>query len=119
MSTYKEGYRYDVIHPETGKPCKEPLMGYRFPKETMESLIETSVIELDGRPGSYDVKPLFPEYKKPFDNPRPVRLLNSFIPFLAKDSNDIVLGFFFSDGVAKTNTAAILEQNGINHVRSL
>lgn len=117
----KEGYRYDVIHPETGKPCKEPLMGYRFPKETMDSLIESgkilygdthekiielkvyaseyqeklsSVIELDGRLGSYDVKPLFPEYKKAFDNPKPVRLLNSFIPFLAKDSNDIVLDFF-------------------------
>ena len=28
----REGYRYDVIHPETGKPCKEPLMGYRFPE---------------------------------------------------------------------------------------
>ena len=28
----KEGYRYDVIHPETGLPCKQPLMGYRFPK---------------------------------------------------------------------------------------
>ena len=26
----KDGYRYDVIHPLTSKPCKEPLMGYRF-----------------------------------------------------------------------------------------
>ena len=117
----REGYRYDVIHPETGEPCKQPLMGYRFPKETMDSLIASgkilygethekiielkvyaseyqeklpSVIELDGRLGSYDVKPLFPEYKKPFDNPKPVRLLNSFIPFLAKNSTDIVLDFF-------------------------
>ncbi|MBI4000420.1 MAG: site-specific DNA-methyltransferase, partial [Nitrospira defluvii] len=24
----KEGYRYDVIHPETGKPCTQPMMGY-------------------------------------------------------------------------------------------
>ena len=117
----KEGYRYDVIHPETGKACMQPLMGYRFPKETMDALIEggkilygetydkivelkvyaseyqeklPSVIELDGRLGPYDVKPLFPEYKKAFDNPKPVRLLNSFIPFLAKSSEDIVLDFF-------------------------
>ena len=34
----KEGYRYDVPHPVTGKPCKEPLMGYRFPPESMEEL---------------------------------------------------------------------------------
>jgi len=117
----KEGYRYDVIHPGTGEPCKQPLMGYRFPKETMDNLIENgkiifgethdkivelkvyaseyqeklpSVIELDGRLGSYDVKPLFPEYKKAFDNPKPIRLLNSFIPFLAKSAEDIVLDFF-------------------------
>lgn len=24
----KEGYRYDVTHPVTQKPCVEPLMGY-------------------------------------------------------------------------------------------
>ena len=30
----REGYRYDIIHPETCKPCKQPLMGYRFPQET-------------------------------------------------------------------------------------
>ena len=27
----KEGYRYDVIHPSTGKPCKQPLLGYPLP----------------------------------------------------------------------------------------
>src|SRR6266404_741348 len=35
----KEGYRYDVFHPETGKPCPQPLMGYRFPPDTMEKLL--------------------------------------------------------------------------------
>ena len=35
----KEGYRYDVPHPKTGKPCKQPLMGYRFPKSTMDDLL--------------------------------------------------------------------------------
>ena len=27
----KEGYRYNVIHPVTKRPCKQPMMGYRFP----------------------------------------------------------------------------------------
>ncbi len=117
----KEGYRYDVIHPLTGKACKEPLMGYRFPEETMKSLIGDgkilygedhskiielkvyaseyqeklpSVFELDGRLGSYDTRALFNEYKKAFDNPKPVRFLTSFIPFLAKSEDDIVLDFF-------------------------
>ncbi|AKO96669.1 Adenine specific DNA methylase Mod [Marinovum algicola DG 898] len=117
----KEGYRYDIPHPVTGKPCKEPLMGYRFPEETMKSLLAEgkilfgddhdkivelkvyakefqeklpSVFELDGRLGPYDVKALFPEFKKAFDNPKPVKFLQSFLPFLAKDANDIVLDFF-------------------------
>ena len=35
----KEGYRYGILHPVTGKPCKEPLMGYRFPEATMRTLL--------------------------------------------------------------------------------
>ena len=31
--------RYDVVHPVTKKPCKQPLLGYRFPKETMDGLL--------------------------------------------------------------------------------
>ena len=131
----KEGYRYDVIHPETSLPCKEPLMGYRFPRETMDKLLEEgkiifgddhskiielksyaheykeklpSVIELDGRSGAYDVRALFPEYRTAFDNPKPTRFLNYFIPFLVKDSNDIVLDFF----AGSSSTAhAVMELN--------
>ena len=35
----KEGYRYDVFHPLTQKACKQPLMGYRFPYDTMQELL--------------------------------------------------------------------------------
>lgn len=117
----KEGYRYDVIHPVTGLPCVEPLMGYRFPQETMDQLLLdgkiifgkdhkkiielksyaedfqeklSSLIEIDGRSGAYDVRKLFPEFKKAFDNPKPIRFLMSFIPFLSKTEEDIVLDFF-------------------------
>jgi len=40
----KEGYRYDVIHPDTKKKTKEPLMGYRFPEATMEELLNSKRI---------------------------------------------------------------------------
>lgn len=117
----KEGYRYDVIHPETGKPCQPPLMGYRFPQDTMNKLLAadkilfgedhkkiielkvyakdykeklSSIIQLDGRLGAYDLREDFPELKKAFTNPKPVRLLNSFFPYLLKTEDDIALDFF-------------------------
>jgi adenine-specific DNA-methyltransferase len=120
----KEGYRYDILHPETQEPCKEPLMGYRFPKETMKDLIEndkiifgddeskivelkvyakdfsqklSSVIELDGRLGAYDLKDLFKDSKRIFNNPKPIRFLDSLFPFVLKE-NDIVLDFFSGAG---------------------
>ncbi|EIG8133473.1 site-specific DNA-methyltransferase, partial [Escherichia coli] len=84
----KEGYRYDIIHPKTKKPCKQPLMGYRFPLDTMDRLLSeekiifgddenkiielkvyakdykqklSSVIHLDGRVATNELKELFPE----------------------------------------------------------
>ncbi|NTJ44887.1 site-specific DNA-methyltransferase [Agrobacterium larrymoorei] len=117
----KEGYRYDVLHPTTTKPCKQPLMGYRFPKETMDELLRqgrilfgddetkiielkvyasefqeklSSLLELDGRLGAYDLKEDFPDEVKVFTNPKPVRLLNSFFPYLLKSDGDTVIDFF-------------------------
>lgn len=116
----KEGYRYDVIHPQTGKPCKEPLMGYRFPKDTMDKLLSngeilfgedhdkiielkvyakdyedklSSIFELDGRTGPYDLKLLFPDSKKVFSNPKPVALLERILSFSSSKS-DICLDLF-------------------------
>ena len=121
----KEGYRYDVIHPSTGKPCKQPLMGYRFPQDTMDKLLgegrilfgedETklielkvyaseyrdklsSVLELDGRLGAYDLREDFPNDGKVFSNPKPVRLFTTFFPFLLKQDGDLVLDFFAGSG---------------------
>ncbi|MBN1377802.1 MAG: site-specific DNA-methyltransferase [Gammaproteobacteria bacterium] len=117
----KEGYRYDVLHPVTGKPCTQPLMGYRFPKDTMDKLIEkgriifgddhtklielksyahdyqeklSSLIEIDGRSGAYDVRSLFPEFRTAFENPKPVKFLQRFIPLILKSDGDIFLDFF-------------------------
>jgi adenine-specific DNA-methyltransferase len=116
----REGYRYDVIHPTTGKPCRQPLMGYRFPLETMDRLIAEqkilyggdeskiielkvyaeefedklpSVITLDGRLGAYDLQNLFPDEKKLFTNPKPIRLLSQMMSFVL-DDGDTLLDFF-------------------------
>lgn len=120
----KEGYRYDVINPTTKKPIKQPLMGYRFPEETMNKLIEegrilygddetkiielkvyaheyeeklSSIIELDGRIGSYDLKDIFPVSQRLFTNPKPYRFLDSFLHFVLK-KQDIILDFFAGSG---------------------
>jgi len=130
----KEGYRYDVLHPATGKPCKEPLMGYRFPKETMDRLLSeerilfgedeskiielkvyasefedklSSVFELDGRTGPYDLKALFPEGKKVFSNPKPVLLMERLISFMT-GPQDICLDMFAG---SSTLAHAMLELN--------
>jgi len=130
----REGYRYDVMHPVTKKPCKQPLMGYRFPETTMDELLKEkkilfgedetkiielkvyakdyedklpSVIQLDGRLGSYDLKEIFPETKKIFDNPKPVQLLKQVFSYLVS-GNDIVLDSFAGSG---TTAQAVLELN--------
>jgi adenine-specific DNA-methyltransferase len=133
----KEGYRYDVPHPVTGKPCKEPLMGYRFPKSTMQSLLSqgrilfgenhekiielkvyakdfveklSSVLELDGRLGSYDLRELFPEMKKVFTNPKPVELLSRFMSFVVAPQ-DVVLDFFAGSA---TTAHAVMALNAVD-----
>lgn len=120
----REGYRYDVIHPETGKPCKQPLMGYRFPEDTMRQLLDQdkilfgedhnkiielkvyakdfldklpSVIELDGRTAAYELRELFPERKKAFDNPKPTQLVDKILSY-ATTKDSIVLDSFAGSG---------------------
>lgn len=130
----REGYRYDIIHPVTKKACKEPLMGYRFPETTMKGMLDSgkilfgedetkiielkvyaeeyedklaSVIQLDGRSGSYDLKEIFTENKKTFDNPKPVQLIKQLFSYLSSE-NDIILDSFAGSG---TTAHAVLELN--------
>lgn len=130
----KEGYRYDVFHPRTGKPCKQPLMGYRFPFDTMQDLLAadrilfgddetklielklyvkdykaklSSVIELDGRTGTNEVKNIFSESNRPFDYPKPSVLLEELLGF-ATGPDDIVLDSFAGSG---TTGHAVLKLN--------
>lgn len=130
----KEGYRYDVIHPVTGKPCAEPMMGYRFPEETMKQLLAdkriifgddhtkivelkvyagdyraklSSLFELDGRVGTNEIKSVFPESKRPFDFPKPTGLIEEIVSFVTS-GDDIILDTFAGSG---TTGQAILQLN--------
>jgi len=120
----KEGYRYDVVHPQTGKPCAQPMMGYRFPPETMNELLAqnriifgedeskiielkvyakdyraklSSLYELDGRVGTNEIKEIFPESKRPFDFPKPTELIEELLSFVTS-GDDIILDSFAGSG---------------------
>lgn len=130
----KEGYRYDVIHPDTGKPCAQPMMGYRFPEESMARLLAdkrvlfgedetklielkvyvkdyrsklSSLFELDGRTGTNELKLLFPGDKRPFDFPKPTELVEELLSFTTS-GDDIVLDSFGGSG---TTGNAVLKLN--------
>ena len=129
----KRGYYYDVIHPITGKPCTPPLMGYRFPQESMRLLIAqdriiygedenkiielkqylrdyedklSSVISLDGRSGANIIRTLFDNINV-FKNPKTPYILEEILSFVISD-NDIVLDFFSGSA---TTAHAIMNMN--------
>jgi hypothetical protein len=136
----KEGYRYDVIHPVTNKPCKQPMMGYRFPQETLERLLkenriifgdnETKLIELkvyvrdyraklsslfslDGRVGTNEIKSIFPTNNRPFDFPKPTALIEELISFTT-EADDLVLDSFAGSGTTAHAVLKLNKQDGQN-----
>lgn len=136
----KEGYRYDVIHPITGKPCTQPQMGYRFPPETMQRLLDeqkilfgkdetklielklyvadyraklSSVIDIDGRAGTNTIKQIFPESNRQFDFPKPFTLLEEVLSFITKDE-DTILDSFAGSGTTAHAVLNLNKQDGGN-----
>jgi adenine-specific DNA-methyltransferase len=128
------GYEFDVLHPVTKQPMRKPANGYRFPETTFREMEKAglilygedherivkikkyldefedslrSVIAMDGRLGSYDLKRTFPDGEKVFTNPKPVQLLKSFISY-ASSKDAIILDFFAGSG---TTAQAVLELN--------
>jgi adenine-specific DNA-methyltransferase len=118
------GYDFEVLHPVTKLPMRKPANGYRFPEATFRTMEASgiilygedekrivkikkylsdyedslrSVITLDGRLGSYELKRLFPDQETVFTNPKPSELLESLISFAA-DNDSIVLDFFAGSG---------------------
>lgn len=117
-------YRYDVIHPVTGKPCKEPASGWRFSESTMKERIAqglvhfgddettvpnnktylantlnqslTSIKYKDGRVASKKLTELMGS--NCFTNPKDVDVLLTLMRAIGIGENDIVLDFFAGSG---------------------
>lgn len=116
------GYVYDILHPITEGVMRMPANGYRFPYDSYKDLDDQkkiiygedenriikikkylnefedtlrSVITMDGRLGSYDLKRLFDE--KVFNNPKPVELLTYILSFVL-EKDDILIDFFGGSG---------------------
>lgn len=116
------GYEYDIIHPKTGKVCKMPEKGYRFPKETMIQMLKEdnimfgddemtlpkpkirledvkdmlrSVIYEDGRSSTKHFESLMA--RDIFQNPKSETILSRLINFICKDG-DIIMDFFSGSG---------------------
>jgi adenine-specific DNA-methyltransferase len=120
----KEGYRYDVIHPVTGKPCQQPLMGYRFPEDTMKKLLSeekilfgkdetkiielklyvqdykaklSSVFEMDTRLGANELSRIFPEEKRVFGFSKPSDFIVELLSFVTSPDS-LILDSFAGSG---------------------
>ncbi len=126
------GYRYEVIHPVTCKPCKIPEKGFRFSESTMREMIANgdimfgadestlikpkkrlenakdvlrSVIYEDGRASTKQFEALLS--RDIFQNPKSPMILGRLINFVV-DNGDIVLDFFSGSG---TTAEAVLRLN--------
>lgn len=123
------GYKYEVIHPITGRPCKIPDKGYRFSEQTMREMLangdimfgsdETtlikpkkrlenakdvlrSVIYEDGRASTKQFESLMA--RDIFQNPKSPMILSRLINFVIKPG-DCILDFF--SGSATTAEAVM------------
>lgn len=127
-------YRYDVTHPVTGKVCKEPSSGWRYPEKTMlqrikdgfvhfgkdettvpknktylsetESQSLTSVKYKDGRVSSNKLETLLGG--KYFTNPKDGDLLANIFRALEDTDDYIVMDFFAGSG---TTAHAVMTLN--------
>lgn len=139
-NTKPGGYEFEVIHPDTKKAMRMPANGYRFPQDTFRQMQKDelilygpdhkrivkikkyvqdyqdslrSVLVMDGRLGTYDVKRLFNVKENLFDNPKPVDLLASLTSF-ATDGDDLVLDLFAGSGTLAEAVAGLNAKEGTN-----
>lgn len=118
-------YVYDVIHPVTGKKCKAPASGWRFPEATIKQRIKDKLVHFgkdhtvipnnktylknteyqsltslkykDGRVASNWLKNIF-GIKNIFTNPKDSGILVSFMKAISVENGDIILDFFAGSG---------------------
>lgn len=129
-------YRYDVIHPITGKVVKEPESGWRFPEETMKEKIKegyihfgddettvpnkktylkdtlnqslTSIIYRDGRVASKKLTSLMGT--NCFSNPKDPEIITKLLTAIGVDDGDIVVDFFSGSGTTAESVLNIRDK---------
>lgn len=126
------GYKYVIKHPLTGKPCKIPEKGFRFPEASMKKLVTEnnimfgpdektlikpkkriesatdrlrSVIYEDGRAATKELETLF--HKDFFKNPKSPTILKRLLGFVTSE-NDLILDSFAGSG---TTAQSVMELN--------
>ena len=115
-----DSYFIPLIHPITGKPCPLPNRGWRNPPETMKDLIAKGLIEFGPDEMTQpqrryyldenlyeNVASIFPfggsddallkELGIPFDQPKPLELVNAIVSWCS-NGHDIVFDFFAGSG---------------------
>lgn len=130
------GYFYNIEHPVTGRICKIPPKGFRYPETTLLKMIENndvmfgsdettlikpkkrlenvkdmlrSIIYNDNRGTTKTLETLF--FKGVFNNPKPHEILKKIISFVGTD-NEIILDFF----AGSSSTAhAVMQLNSEDH----
>jgi adenine-specific DNA-methyltransferase len=126
------GYNYEILHPLTGKPCKVPEKGFRYPEDTLKKMIDEgdvlfgedestlikpkkrienakdalrSIIYEDGRASSNYVDSLLK--RGVFNNPKSHTILVRILGFIT-NKEDIILDFFAGSG---TTGDAVIQLN--------
>lgn len=127
-------YRYDVIHPVTGKVVKEPASGWRFPEATMKQKIAegyihfgidettvpnkktylkdtldqslTSIIYRDGRVASKRLTALMGA--NCFSNPKDPDIIVKLIKAVGIQEGDIVMDFFSGSGTTAESVLSFI-----------
>jgi len=129
------GPKYEVIHPETLKPCKLPISGWRYPRperfweevqknrivfgpdETTVPRVRTNLFENHdqvmgsvhfsyAQTSANKFNALF-DGERVFDNPKPTDDIKRLIAYVT-ESDDLVLDFFAGSG---TTAHAVLDLN--------
>lgn len=136
----REGYRWELTNPKTGRPVPQPLMGYRFPESTRDELladdriifsedpkklIEIKVylrefrekmpglIEIDGRRGANELRSIFPEKTIAFKNPKTYTLIEWLLSYSA-DNEAVILDSFAGSGTTAHAVLALNHRDGGN-----